>query len=133
MRIRAARVFTPRNISQHSNGDKIAPAAFCRNANFSACSGRVHTTTPPNPSLCPFRNFVVECTTMSAPSAMGCWKYGDMNVLSTTRSTFPFRQTALTARMSVNAINGLVGVSMNTMRVFFFSARSTFSATDLSA
>ncbi len=31
---------------------------------------------------------MVEWTTMSAPSAIGCWKYGDMKVLSTTSSTF---------------------------------------------
>ena len=90
--MRAASVFTPRSTSQHSNGERIAPAAFCRNASLSACSCLAQTTTPPRPSLCPFRNFVVECTTMSAPSASGCWKYGDMKVLSTTSATFFRRQ-----------------------------------------
>ena len=73
----------------------------------------VQTTTPPRPSLWPLRNFVVEWTTMSAPSAIGCWKYGDMNVLSTTSSTF-LRAAYLRSRprISVNAISGLVGVSM---------------------
>ena len=34
--MRAASVFTPRNTSQHSKGERIAPDAFCRNASFSA-------------------------------------------------------------------------------------------------
>jgi hypothetical protein len=32
---------------------------------------------------------VVEWTTASAPSASGCWRYGDANVLSTTSSAPP--------------------------------------------
>ena len=39
--MRTASVFTPHSTSQHSNGESIAPCDFCRNANFSACSGRV--------------------------------------------------------------------------------------------
>ena len=72
--MRTASVFTPRNTSQHSNGERIAPTAFCTNANFSAWSAVVQTRTPPIPSLWPFKNFVVECSTMSAPNVIGCWK-----------------------------------------------------------
>ena len=36
--MRTASVFTPRSTSQHSNGDMMAPADFCMNASFSACS-----------------------------------------------------------------------------------------------
>ena len=48
---------------------------------------------------------------MSAPSASGCWKYGDMNVLSTTSETFFRRQISLMAARSLSRINGFVGVS----------------------
>src|SRR5947199_6039866 len=67
-----------------------------------------HSTLFPYTTLfrSPFRNFVVECTTMSAPSAIGCWKNGDINVLSTTSSTFLRRQIFAIAAMSLNAIRG---------------------------
>ena len=42
--------------------------------------------TPPTTSLWPPMYFVVECTTICAPSASGCWKYGVANVLSTATS-----------------------------------------------
>ena len=67
---------------------------------------------------------------MSAPNAIGCWKNGDMNVLSTTSSTFLRLQISAIAAMSLSAIRGLVGVSTYTMRVFFWMARSTFFASD---
>ena len=41
---------------------------------FSACSLVEQTSTPPRPSLCPLRNLVVECKTMSAPRESGFWK-----------------------------------------------------------
>src|SRR6202041_2132627 len=117
--------------SQHSNGDRIAPAAFCRKANLSAWSCVVHTTTPPIPSLWPLRNFVVEWTTMSAPSAIGCWKYGDRNVLSTTNWTFRDRQMWLIAAKSLICIRGFVGVSAYTIRVFLRIARFTFFSSEV--
>ncbi len=46
--MRTASVLVPRKISQHSKGDRIAPAAFWMNASFSACSAVVHTSTPPS-------------------------------------------------------------------------------------
>ena len=47
-------------------------------------SGRSSPTKPPTTSEWPPRYFVVEWTTMSAPSSSGCWRYGVANVLSTT-------------------------------------------------
>ena len=39
----------------------------------------------------PFKYFVVECRTTSAPNWSGCWKNGVANVLSTTNSAFARR------------------------------------------
>ncbi len=64
----------------------MAPAAFWTKRSFSACASSFAIATPPTLSEWPFRNFVVECTTRSAPSASGLWKKGLMKVLSTTRS-----------------------------------------------
>ena len=47
-------------------------------------SGRSWPTKPPITSEWPPRYFVVEWTTMSAPSSSGRWRYGVANVLSTT-------------------------------------------------
>ena len=84
--MRTARVFTPRSTRKQSNGERIAPIAFCRNPIFSAISSELEITAPPTESECPLRNFVVECTTISAPSSIGRCKYGEQNVLSTTTS-----------------------------------------------
>ncbi len=51
---------------------QIPPVHFCTNLNRSACSSVVQTRTPPRPSEWPFKNFVVECITISAPSEIGC-------------------------------------------------------------
>ena len=61
------------------------PPRSARTAATRACASSCTTATPPTLSEWPFRNFVVECTTMSAPRASGRWKNGLMNVLSTTR------------------------------------------------
>ncbi len=90
----------------------MAPPAFCTNRSHSACFGSLATATPPTLSECPFRNFVVECTTMSAPRARGRWKNGLMKVLSTTRIA-PWRcATSARARMSQIFMSGFVGVSI---------------------
>ena len=70
---------------------------------------------PPTPSLWPFRYFVVECSTMSAPSSSGRWKNGDMNVLSTIRRAPSVRQAEAMARRSAMRNSGFVGVSTNTI------------------
>ena len=60
------------------------------------------------------RYFVALCTTMSAPSSRGLWRYGDMNVLSTMASIPCLLETSAMAAMSVAVISGLAGLSMRT-------------------
>ncbi len=54
---------------------------------------------------------VVEWTTMSAPSASGCWRIGVANVLSTTVRAPASRASEAHARMSVTLRSGFDGVS----------------------
>ena len=125
-------VFTPRSTRYASNAARIPPVAFCTKRNRSACSGFVPINTPPNPSECPFKNFVVECITMSAPHSIGRCRYGDKNELSTLISTPASLQIAATARRSVNCILGFAGVSTCTSFVCGRIAARTFSATVVS-
>ena len=82
-------------------------------------------TAPPTTSLWPLRYFVVECTTMSAPSASGRCQPGDRNVLSaTTSAPIACARLAMSA-MSVMRSSGLLGVSIHTRRAGFDSAAST--------
>src|SRR5580692_395715 len=78
---------------------------------FSARSAAASTSAPPTTSEWPPMYFVVECTTTSAPSASGCCRYGDANVLSTTSSAPA--SCAMSARAEIFAIEsrGLVGVA----------------------
>ncbi|MNC95886.1 hypothetical protein D3C83_131110 [compost metagenome] len=62
-------------------------------------------------SECPFRYLVVECSTMSAPWAMGRWKKGVAKVLSTANRAPARRAISPAAARSHNRIIGLVGVS----------------------
>jgi hypothetical protein len=55
--------------------------------------------------------FVVECTTMSAPRAIGCCRTGVAKVLSTTVRIPARRAIALHAAMSVTFSSGFDGVS----------------------
>ena len=71
--MRTVSVFVPRSTSHESIGPRMAPAAFCTNFIHSTSSSCLTMTTPPTLSLWPLRNFVVLCTTMSAPSASGRW------------------------------------------------------------
>jgi hypothetical protein len=69
--------------------------------------------------------FVVECTTRSAPSAIGCCQTGLRKVLSTATSAPAPRAAAATAAMSVMRNSGLLGVSIHTSRGFVSSARAS--------
>ena len=60
------------------------PRQFAHQASSSPNALSAVTTAPPTTSLWPLRYFVVECTTTSAPSAIGCCSAGDRKVLSTT-------------------------------------------------
>ena len=61
----------PRSTSHESIGERIAPELFCTNESHSTCSFDFAMAAPPTVSEWPPRNFVVECMTMSAPSASG--------------------------------------------------------------
>ena len=73
----APRASSPRAArARQSNGPGTAPSDFCRNASRSEIASSFVATKPPTTSECPPRYFVVECSTTSAPSASGCWRYG---------------------------------------------------------
>ena len=54
---------------------------------------------------------------MSAPSGIGCWRYGVANVLSTTSSAPREWAMSAIASMSKQVSSGLVGVSIHTIPV----------------
>ncbi len=82
-------------------------------------------TAPPTTSLWPLMYFVVECTTMSAPSAMGCCQPGDRKVLSaTTSAPMAWARFAISAT-SVMRSSGLLGVSIHTSAAGFDNAAVT--------
>ena len=60
-------------------------------------------------SECPPRYFVVEWTTMSAPSSSGCCRYGVAKVLSTTTSAPTACAASAAAAMSITFRSGFVG------------------------
>jgi hypothetical protein len=115
--MRTASVLIPRSTSQQSNGPGTAPSDFCRNCNRSATVGSLVAAKPPTTSECPPRYFVVECTTMSAPSSSGRCRYGVAKVLSTTTIAPAACAASAAARMSITFRRGFVGVSSQTMRV----------------
>jgi hypothetical protein len=55
---------------------------------------------------------------MSAPSASGCWRYGDAKVLSTASFAPCLCATSAMAAMSRICSSGFVGVSIQTSFVF---------------
>ena len=98
-------VFTPRSTRQQSNGPGTPPSD---SAGSDALGHRRSfvAATPPTTSLCPFRYFVVECTTTSAPSSSGRWKYGVMNVLSTTSERAGFLRGVAAPRIPRSSASG---------------------------
>ena len=75
----------------------------------------------------PPRNLVAECTTMSAPCAMGWQRYGEAAVLSTMKGTFASRAIAAIAAMSITLMAGLPRVSEKIALVLGFNALRKFS------
>ncbi|MND02226.1 hypothetical protein D3C83_215240 [compost metagenome] len=61
----------PRITRKESKGERIAPADFCTKANHSPSLAALAIRAPPIESLWPFKNFVVEWSTKSAPSSKG--------------------------------------------------------------
>ena len=93
---------------------------------------------PPTTSEWPPRYFVAECVTKSAPNPMGCCRYGEANVLSTTSQAPASWVILATASRSTTRRSGLVGVSTQTTRVssrtaFFTASRSVVSTTSYSS
>ncbi len=76
------------------------------------------TITPPSVVPWPARYLVAECTTMSAPKAMGLHRYGDGTVLSMTSGSPCACATSATAAMSSSSMLGLPRLSANSARVF---------------
>ncbi len=110
----------------------MAPIAFCRKPIRSPTSAERQITAPPIESEWPFRYFVVECTTTSAPSSSGRCSTGDAKVLSTTTMISRSRTRSLHAAMSVIVIIGFVGVSRYSILVLGRSAARTCSSSDVS-
>ena len=79
-------VFTPRSVSQASNGPSTAPVSFV-SSSISSTRSRVVAMTPPVASPCPPRYLVVEWTTVSTPKRAGLTRSGVAKVLSTTVRT----------------------------------------------
>ncbi len=102
-------------MSHASKGPATAPIAFWWYSILSASSRSRTTSAPPTTSEWPPQYLVVECTTTSAPSASGCWRYGDAKVLSTTSRAPASCATAASVSMSPMLSSGLVGVSIQTI------------------
>src|SRR5690625_3540409 len=109
--IRRRSVFVPRSVRKQSNGPGAAPVDLIWNLSFSFHSSSFVQTTPPMTSEWPPRYCVVLCSTLAAPSASGCCRYGEANVLSTTTSMSRSAARSDTAAISIIRNNGLVGVS----------------------
>ena len=79
-------------------------------------------------------NLVAECTTMSAPTASGCWRSGVAKVLSTTTCTPAAWPAATTAGRSTTSSAGLVGDSSHSSAASWqASAIASGSVTSTSA
>src|SRR5207253_8706327 len=84
--------------------------------------------TPPTMSECPFKYFVAEWITMSKPDSIGRWIQGVAKVLSETLMIFFSRAIFAMASMSMIFSSGLLGVSIQTMRVLDLIDFSNFDA-----
>ncbi len=83
-------------------------------------------TAPPTTSEWPFRYLVVECTTRSAPSSSGRWKYGRHEGVVDGQATRRAAGTiAATAAMSASAAAGWSASRPSTSRVFGSIAAAT--------
>jgi hypothetical protein len=82
---------------------------------------------------CPPRNFVAECTTMSAPCSNGRMRYGVAIVLSTMSGTPAACAWSATLRMSRMLMRGLPIVSAKKSLVFGRTARAHASGSSWSS
>ena len=105
-RIRTGSVLIPRCTSQASCGAAAVPSMpTCRPIVAPTCSSAAMTA-PPVMSEWPLRYLVVEWITKSAPSAMGCCRYGEAKVLSTTSSASARCARSATAKKPVTFSSG---------------------------
>ena len=74
--------------------------------------------------------FVVECSTMSAPSASGCCSAGEAKVLSTNSLAPAAEDNCAIPAMSAMDSSGLVGVSTQISLVAAVTAARTASRSD---
>ena len=118
-RTRRSSVLIPRISSQASNGPRVAPIWARAPAECGSTASLVPATAsaPATTSECPLRYFVAECTTMSAPCAIGRVRIGVETVESTQSSAPAACAISETAAMSVIVHSGLLGVSIQTMPV----------------
>ena len=108
----------PRARSHASKGPGTAPPlARTWRMRCQSASSRAAQRAPAITSEWPFRYFVAECMTRSAPSAIGCVRTGVAHVESTATAAPASFATALAAAMSVMSHVGLAGVSIQTSRV----------------
>ena len=70
--------------------------------------------------------FVVECSTTSAPSFSGCWRYGVAKVLSTTTIAPTACAASAAARRSTMLSSGFVGDSSQTSFVSSVTCSARF-------
>ena len=118
VRTRGKSVRMPRVSSHASNGPSTPPNCARRDLTrcHSAESSRV-VSVPAITSEWPFRYFVAECMTMSAPSSSGRVSTGVAAVESTATDAPAACAISQLAAMSVIDHSGLAGVSIQTSRV----------------
>ena len=88
-RTRTCSVRRPRSSSAASNGPRMPPSMLRIRAARSKCASlRAKTSAPATTSEWPFRYFVAECMTTSAPSAIGFMSTG-VGTVESTASTAP--------------------------------------------
>mmetsp|Transcript_106692 Transcript_106692/g.308699 ORF Transcript_106692/g.308699 Transcript_106692/m.308699 type:complete len:274 (-) Transcript_106692:178-999(-) len=122
---RRCMVLMPLRKRKHSKGASAVPSAFWRKATRCARSGSRTQTRPPVQSAWPEKNFVAECTTMSAPSVNGLQITGGIIVESTLRRV-PCRWASSARRFkSEIRILGFDGLSVWIRRVVGVNAFST--------
>ena len=103
----------PRRTSHAESGERVAPRSS-EAARISAISHSGPAATPASTSECPFRYFVAECITMSAPHSSGRQFTGVATVLSTSTFAPAAWATSQIAGRSATARFGFESVSTTT-------------------
>ncbi len=118
VRTRRKTVRIPRSNSHDSMDPKVPPpcARTARTRCQCSLSARV-VTLPAVRSECPFRYFVAECITRSAPRSSGCVSTGVAAVESTANRAPAACAISAVAAMSVIVHSGFAGVSTQTSLV----------------